>query len=76
MLKKFDELTDEEKGKVQVMYSDLSNLKMYLYNFDKDGGYHGRQYTPPLTVRADSTEPSKPKTEPTKPARRRRKANK
>lgn len=29
------------------MYSDLSNLEMYLYNFDDDGKkYHGRQYFP------------------------------
>ena len=45
-LKKYDELTDIEKAKVHVMYSDLTTVTQYLYNFDKDK-YLGRQYTPP-----------------------------
>jgi hypothetical protein len=47
MLKKYDELTKEQKEKVKVMYSDLDTLKQYLYNFDDNGKYTGRQYTPP-----------------------------
>ena len=45
-LKKYDELSDIEKAKVHVMYSDLTTVEQYLYNFDKDK-YLGRQYVPP-----------------------------
>lgn len=49
-LKKYDELTEVEKEKVKVMYSDLTDQSQYLYNFDNNGEYHGRQYTPPSGV--------------------------
>jgi len=67
MLKKYSELTEEEKKKVFIMFSDQTTVEMYLYNFDKDGGFHGRQYTPPSgkdekvgiygTIVAESTVP-------------------
>lgn len=60
MLKKYSELTKEQKSKVQVMYSDPSNLEMYLYNFDENGNYHGRQFTPEMgVIHAESTVPEK-----------------
>ena len=46
-LKKYSELTEAEKGRVKVMYSDLTNQEQYLYDFDNNGEYHGRQYAPP-----------------------------
>ena len=46
-LKKYDELTKEQRAKVQVMYSDLTTLVQHLYNFDDNGDYKGRQYVPP-----------------------------
>lgn len=56
MLKKYDELTEEEKKKVTLMYSDKDTVQMYLYNFDEHGNYHGRQYIPPVgLVHAEST---------------------
>ena len=45
-LKKYSELTEQEKKLVAVMYSDQSNLEHYLYNFDGEK-YSGRQYAPP-----------------------------
>jgi len=59
MLKKYNELTDEEKKRVSVMYANLTNQGQYLYNFGDDGHYHGRQYAPPLTVIAEPTEPKR-----------------
>lgn len=66
-LKKFSELTVKQKEKVKVMYSDLTSQEQYLYNFDDNGDYHGRQYAPPSgvdekvgpygTVLAESTVP-------------------
>ena len=47
MLKKYKELTAEQKKQVSVMYSDPGVLEQYLYNFDENGNYHGRQYNPP-----------------------------
>ena len=44
-LKKYNELTKEEQEKVKVMYSDLTTVEQYLYNFDKDK-YRGRQSVP------------------------------
>lgn len=50
MLKKYEELTDEEIKKVSLMYSNHDTLAMFLYNFDEHGNYHGRQtYVPPVT---------------------------
>lgn len=42
-LKKYDELTEAEKQKVKVMYSDQSTVQNYLYNFDGEK-YIGRQF--------------------------------
>ena len=67
-LKKYSELTEEQKEKVKVMYSDLTDQEQYLYDFDNNGEYHGRQYTPPSgkdektglpygTIRAESKFP-------------------
>ena len=74
MLKKYNELTDEEKERVKVMYSNLTSQSQYLYNFDDNGHYSGRQYAPPLTVVATPTESKKaPPPEPVeKPKRKRR----
>ena len=46
-LKKFDELTEDEKKQISYMYSDLTSQEQYLYNFDDNGKYVGRQYEPP-----------------------------
>ena len=46
MLKKYSELTEEEKKKVSIMYSDQETVQHYLYNFDDKGQYHGRQFAP------------------------------
>ena len=46
-LKKYSELTKEQQEKVKVMYSDLTTVEQYLYNFDDNGDYKGRQYAPP-----------------------------
>lgn len=46
MLKKYDELTEEQKSMVHLMYSDKDTVQMYLYNFEGDK-YRGRQYNPP-----------------------------
>ena len=47
MLKKYSELTKEQKEQIKVMYSDPSIPEAYLYNYDDNGNYHGRQYAPP-----------------------------
>lgn len=60
-LKKYDELTQEQKDKIKVMYSDPSMPEQYLYNFDENGNYHGRQYAHPGTTHAESTIPEKAK---------------
>lgn len=62
-LKKYDELTDVEKKKVSVMYSDQLTVEQYLYNFDEKGEYHGRQYFHPGTTHAESTVVEKVKEE-------------
>lgn len=63
MLKKFDELTEEQQKLCYLMYSDKDTVTQYLYNFDDKGKYIGRQYTPPVgVIHAESTVPgaSKP----------------
>lgn len=45
-LKKYSELSEEQKKRVHVMYSNPVNLEMYLYNFDEHNKYHGRQFLP------------------------------
>lgn len=89
-LKKYDELTREQQARVSVMYSDKNTVTQYLYNFDNQGNYHGRQYAPPVgTIHAEAPEPSgkvmleKPEVKPAeekpeepKPARRTRRTAK
>jgi hypothetical protein len=50
MLKKYSELTKEQKIQIGAMYSDPSIPEAYLYNFDENGNYHGRQYAPPSGI--------------------------
>jgi hypothetical protein len=67
MLKKYSELTKEQKEQIKAMYSDPSVPEAYLYNYDDNGVYHGRQYAPPSgkdekvgiygTIVAESTVP-------------------
>ena len=60
-LKKYNELTKEEQEKVKVMYSDLTTVEQYLYNFDKDK-YLGRQYHPQgMTIHAEPLVEDEPK---------------
>lgn len=55
-LKKYDDLTGEQREKVRVMYSDQETVQHYLYNFDENGNYHGRQFTPETgVIHAEST---------------------
>ncbi len=50
MLKKFEELTEEQQKLVYLMYSDNETVKNYLYNFDDKGRYTGRQFAPETGV--------------------------
>ena len=49
-LKQYKELTEKEKKLVTVMFSDQTTVEQYLYNFDNDGKYLGRQYAPEGSV--------------------------
>lgn len=70
MLKPYKELTNAQKKQVAVMYSDLTGQEQYLYNFDDNGKYIGRQYAPPSgktesgvpfgTIHAEPVEESRP----------------
>ena len=53
MLKKYEQLTEVERKKVQVMYSDQTTVTQYLYNFEDDGTYRGRQFVPSQNVVID-----------------------
>lgn len=44
MLKPYKDLTEAQKKQVAVMYSDLTSQEQYLYNFDENGKYLGRQF--------------------------------
>jgi len=50
MLKPYDDLTGEQKIKVTKMYSDLSTLRRFLYDFDDNGHYNGRQKALPSVI--------------------------
>lgn len=42
-MKKYDELTDEQKKQVSVMYADKTPLDEFVYDFDDNGNFHGRK---------------------------------
>ncbi len=52
-LKKYDELTEAEQKKIMIMYqfSSEDTVGMYLYNFDDNGNFHGRQFYVPDTTK-------------------------
>ena len=66
MHKLYDDLTGEQKIKVTKMYADLSTLRRFMYKFDEDGHYHGRDLI------KENKEPEPPKEQP----KRKRRTNK
>ena len=64
MLKRYDELTAEQKKLVALMYSDHETLAQFRYNFDDKGKYIGRQFMPETgIIHAESIVPDEPKDE-------------
>lgn len=74
MPKRFEDLTPAQQAQVKLMYqNNLLTITDYLYNFDAQGKYTGRQIAPIKLVQSSSEFYNAEEIAPEKPIKKARK---